>query len=125
MGEPVRIADVAMKMIRLRGLRVDKDISVVYTGLRPGEKLHEALAADEERLERTRNEKIYHLRSQSSSPSLATVSAWISTLDRCLSTEDLASQRATLLALIRDTAAQTPVSVDSTSAETGLGAAAL
>src|SRR5262249_40120606 len=43
MGEPVLIADLAHQMIRLAGLRPDIDVEIVYTGLRPGEKLHERL----------------------------------------------------------------------------------
>ncbi len=43
MGEPVRIADLARQMIRLAGLRPDEDIKIVYSGIRPGEKLHEEL----------------------------------------------------------------------------------
>ncbi len=43
MGQPVKIADLAHQMIRLAGLRVDEDIAITYTGLRPGEKLHEEL----------------------------------------------------------------------------------
>jgi FlaA1/EpsC-like NDP-sugar epimerase len=50
MGEPVRIADLARDMIRLSGLD-ENDIKIVYTGLRPGEKLYEeVLAADENSL---------------------------------------------------------------------------
>lgn len=45
MGAPVKIADLARRMIVLRGLRPDIDIPIVYTGLRPGEKLHEELFA--------------------------------------------------------------------------------
>nr|WP_246152221.1 nucleoside-diphosphate sugar epimerase/dehydratase [Roseospira navarrensis] len=41
MGKPIRIADLARNMIRLSGRRVDEDVSIVYTGLRPGEKLYE------------------------------------------------------------------------------------
>jgi FlaA1/EpsC-like NDP-sugar epimerase len=43
MGEPVKIVDLARQMVRLAGLRPDKDIEIAYIGLRPGEKLHEAL----------------------------------------------------------------------------------
>ncbi len=43
MGEPVKIVDLARQMIRLAGKRPDRDIAILYTGLRPGEKLHEAL----------------------------------------------------------------------------------
>jgi FlaA1/EpsC-like NDP-sugar epimerase len=48
MGEPVRILDLAQRMIRLAGLRVGADIEVRVTGVRPGEKLHEELLADDE-----------------------------------------------------------------------------
>ncbi|WP_241503727.1 polysaccharide biosynthesis protein [Ferruginivarius sediminum] len=43
MGEPIRIVDLARQMIRLAGLRPDKDVEIVFTGMRPGEKLHEKL----------------------------------------------------------------------------------
>lgn len=48
MGKPVRIADLAERMIRLSGLEPGKDIEIKYTGLRPGEKLYEELLADQE-----------------------------------------------------------------------------
>jgi FlaA1/EpsC-like NDP-sugar epimerase len=48
MGEPVKIDDLARRMIRMRGLRPDTDIEIVYTGIRPGEKLHEELFVDGE-----------------------------------------------------------------------------
>lgn len=50
MGQPIRIADLARQMIRLAGLRPNEDIKIAYTGLRPGEKLHEELFADSEEL---------------------------------------------------------------------------
>lgn len=59
MGEPVRIDDLARNMIRLSGYEPDVDIPVVYTGLRPGEKLFEELLMQEEGLTKTANELIF------------------------------------------------------------------
>jgi FlaA1/EpsC-like NDP-sugar epimerase len=58
MGLPVRIVDMAKNMIELSGLRPDEDIKIVYTGLRPGEKLHEELKNDSEEAIPTSNDKI-------------------------------------------------------------------
>jgi len=59
MGSPVRIDDMARKMIRLSGFEPDVDIKIVYTGLRPGEKLYEELLLKSEGLEKTDNSLIY------------------------------------------------------------------
>jgi O-antigen biosynthesis protein WbqV len=53
MGKPVKIAELARQMIRLAGLRPDHDISIHYTGLRPGEKLYEELFHETEQIEPT------------------------------------------------------------------------
>lgn len=58
MGESVKIVDLAKKMIKLSGLTLDKDISIVYTGLRPGEKLYEELLADQENTKPTHHRQI-------------------------------------------------------------------
>jgi O-antigen biosynthesis protein WbqV len=50
MGQPVKIADLARQMIRLAGLKPDEDVQIIYTGLRPGEKLHEELFSEAEEL---------------------------------------------------------------------------
>lgn len=59
MGDPVRIDDMARNLIRLSGFEPDVDIPIVYTGLRPGEKLYEELLMDEEGLQSTENELIH------------------------------------------------------------------
>ncbi len=59
MGEPVRIDDLARNMIRLSGFEPDVDIPIVYTGLRPGEKLYEELLLSGEGMQKTANDLIY------------------------------------------------------------------
>lgn len=58
MGEPVKIVDLATKMIELAGLKVGEDIQIVFTGLRPGEKLYEEVLADAEKTEPTSHDRI-------------------------------------------------------------------
>jgi FlaA1/EpsC-like NDP-sugar epimerase len=58
MGEPVKIVDLARDMVALSGLEPDKDIKIVYTGLRPGEKLYEELLTAGEEIRSTLHEKI-------------------------------------------------------------------
>ena len=59
MGKPVKILDLALNLIRLSGLKPYEDIDIVFTGLRPGEKLYEELLMDEEGLQSTDNELIH------------------------------------------------------------------
>lgn len=58
MGEPIRILDLANEMIRRNGLKPDDDILIQFTGTRPGEKLYEELACDNEQTRPTSHEKI-------------------------------------------------------------------
>jgi FlaA1/EpsC-like NDP-sugar epimerase len=59
MGSPVKIDTLARNLIRLSGLKVDQDIKIVYTGLRPGEKLYEEKLMAEEGLKKTPNDLIH------------------------------------------------------------------
>lgn len=59
MGEPVKILDLAEKMIRFAGLKPYKDIAIIEVGLRPGEKLYEELLMKTEQLSKTENDKIF------------------------------------------------------------------
>ena len=59
MGEPVNIEKMARQMLKLSGLIPEKDIDIVYTGIRPGEKLFEELLTAEEGTDSTKSEKIY------------------------------------------------------------------
>lgn len=58
MGKPVKIVDLARDLIRLSG-KTERDIPIVFSGTRPGEKLFEELGFDEERMDHTRHPKIY------------------------------------------------------------------
>ncbi|WP_336651536.1 MULTISPECIES: polysaccharide biosynthesis protein [unclassified Leucobacter] len=77
MGEPVRIIDVARRMIAQSG----KDIEIVFTGLRHGEKLHEELVGDGEGRERPFHPKISHAHVDTISPDVLDHEGWIARLD--------------------------------------------
>jgi FlaA1/EpsC-like NDP-sugar epimerase/lipopolysaccharide/colanic/teichoic acid biosynthesis glycosyltransferase len=64
MGDRIRIEELAYKMIRLRGLRPNVDIAIEYTGLRPGEKLHEELIYGHEHRVDTAHRRVFQIRSQ-------------------------------------------------------------
>ena len=64
MGEPVKIVKLAEELIKLQGLEPYKDVDIIFTGLRPGEKLFEELLTAEEGTDRTVHEKVYVARSK-------------------------------------------------------------
>jgi FlaA1/EpsC-like NDP-sugar epimerase len=97
MGKPVRIQDMARKLIQMAGLIPDVDIPIVYSGLRPGEKMHEELFTDEENLKPTVHPKI--MLAQSTIVPYDTLNGALATL------EQLALQNAnrqTILAFLQD-----------------------
>jgi len=83
MGQPVRIADMAEKMIRLSGLEPGRDITIAYTGLRPGEKLYEELLASSENTLPTHHPRILigQVRDQDPRQVLQTVEAIVNATD--------------------------------------------
>ena len=59
MGQPIAITEIAEQLIRLAGLRPNKDILITYTGLRPGEKIQEELHYKNEKFIKTKNKSIF------------------------------------------------------------------
>lgn len=68
MGEPIKIVDLAKNLIELSGLKVGADIDIVFTGMRPGEKVHEELLTASENLVQTRFNKIRLQRNENFDP---------------------------------------------------------
>lgn len=66
MGEPIKILDLARDLIRLSGLEEGRDIDITFSGLRPGEKLNEELFLENDHYSRTKHEKIFVVRSETS-----------------------------------------------------------
>jgi FlaA1/EpsC-like NDP-sugar epimerase len=87
MGEQIKVADLAKNMIVLSGLVPDQDIHLVYTGLRPGEKLFEELFEDTEQVESTLHPKI-HRAVRNGPSSMAAVEQCLMRLDAVLSDGD-------------------------------------
>ncbi len=101
MGKPIRILDLAKKMIRLHGLREGQDIPIVYTGLRPGERLHETLVAANEEPLPTVHSKILRIVHTYELPALSTIAQWMQILENSLHTESLEQLREQLFELMQ------------------------
>jgi O-antigen biosynthesis protein WbqV len=86
MGQPVRIVELAERMIRLSGLEPGRDIDITFTGIRPGERLHEILFAREEPTAPIGIEGI--VAAKPVSPSLEAMRGWLAALEQGLARED-------------------------------------
>ncbi|MEW6639753.1 MAG: nucleoside-diphosphate sugar epimerase/dehydratase [Pseudomonadota bacterium] len=86
MGQPVKIVDLAERMIRLSGLQVGYDIEIVFTGVRPGERLHEILFANQEPTAEIGIAGIVAARP--AEPPLETLRGWLAALEKAVVTED-------------------------------------
>ncbi|MET4279190.1 FlaA1/EpsC-like NDP-sugar epimerase [Bradyrhizobium sp. F1.2.2] len=94
MGQPVKIVDLAERMIRLSGLQPGYDIEIVFTGMRPGERLHEILFAS---AEPTREIGVAGIMAaQPNEPPMQTLRKWIATLEQAIVRDDRAAIRTTL-----------------------------
>jgi O-antigen biosynthesis protein WbqV len=96
MGQPVKIVDLAERIIRLSGLEPGRDIHITFTGIRPGERLHEILFAREEETADIGIPGIVATRPVQ--PSLEAIRAWAATLEQGLSR----SERAVIYNVLRD-----------------------
>jgi O-antigen biosynthesis protein WbqV len=88
MGQPVKILDLAERLIRLSGLEPGRDVEIVFTGVRPGERLHEILFAREEPTAEIGIAGI--LAAEPVCPSLDDVRAWLAALEQSLDSDDRA-----------------------------------
>ena len=98
MGEPLKIVDLARDVIELSGLEVGRDIDIVFTGIRPGEKLHEELFTPGETYRRTRHQKIFVIDSASNQVLPSRLNQMIARLEDAV----YGNQSDELLGLMRD-----------------------
>ncbi len=98
MGEPVKIVDLAADMITLSGFKPYEEIDIVFTGIRPGEKLFEELGTSADRVEKTRHDKVFVGKIPEVNPE--SVSAGISKLVELCESADEMALRQELVALV-------------------------
>jgi len=95
MGQPVKIVDLAERIIRLSGLEPGRDIKITFTGIRPGERLHEILFAREEEMSETGIPGI--VAAKPVRPTLESIRDWVATLEQGLAR----NERATIYDVLR------------------------
>jgi O-antigen biosynthesis protein WbqV len=94
MGQPVKIVDLAERMIRLSGLQPGYDIEIVFTGMRPGERLNEILFASEEPAVEIGLAGV--MAAKPNEQPMQTLRKWIAALEQAIARDDLATIRAVL-----------------------------
>jgi FlaA1/EpsC-like NDP-sugar epimerase len=95
MGEPIRVLDLARDIVRLSGLDADS-VEITYTGLRPGERLHETLFYSDEASQRTEHPGILRATSSGRTPSAAQLESIVGQLDAAVRDQDDQTIRAIL-----------------------------
>jgi O-antigen biosynthesis protein WbqV len=96
MGQPVKIIDLAERMIRLAGLEPGRDVQIVFTGVRPGERMQEILFGREEPIAEIGVAGI--VAAKPVRPSIDTMRTWLATLERGL----IRDERAAIDRVLRD-----------------------
>jgi O-antigen biosynthesis protein WbqV len=96
MGQPVKIVELAERIIRLSGLEPERDIKIAFTGIRPGERLNEILFARGEETSEIGIPGI--VAAKPVSPSLETIRAWAATLEQGVTR----GERAAIYNVLRD-----------------------
>jgi FlaA1/EpsC-like NDP-sugar epimerase len=96
MGHPVKIVELAERMIRLSGLEPGHDIEIVFTGMRPGERLNEILFASEEPAVEIGVAGI--MAAKPNEPPMQALRKWIATLEQAIANDD----RVTIKAVLKD-----------------------
>jgi FlaA1/EpsC-like NDP-sugar epimerase len=96
MGQPVKIVELAERMIRLSGLEPGIDVEVVFTGMRPGERLNEILFASEEPTVEIGVAGI--MAAKPNEPPMQTLRKWITALEDAIERDD----RSTIKAVLKD-----------------------
>jgi O-antigen biosynthesis protein WbqV len=94
MGQPVKIVDLAERMIRLSGLQPGFDIEIVFTGIRPGERLHEILFASEEPPVEIGVAGI--MAAKPNEPPMQALRKWIAALEQAIANDDPATIKTVL-----------------------------
>jgi O-antigen biosynthesis protein WbqV len=95
MGQPVKIVELAKRMIELSGLQVGRDIEIVFTGIRPGERLNEILFGNEEMTVEIGIKGI--LAATPKQPSMQALRAWIAILEEAVERDDRRAIKAALM----------------------------
>jgi FlaA1/EpsC-like NDP-sugar epimerase len=96
MGQPVKIVDLAERMIRLSGLQPGYDIDIVFTGMRPGERLNEILFATEEPTIEIGVAGI--MAAKPNEPPMQSLRKWIAALEQAIARDD----RTTIKSVLKD-----------------------
>lgn len=104
MGEPVKIVDLARDVIELSGLEVGHDIDIQFTGIRPGEKLHEELFTPGESYRRTEHEKVFVIESAANALLPSQLNQSVASLEQAVYDHQIDQLKAVLQELLPDLA---------------------